>query len=213
MWKKILLVLIVLLLTGCVKIDSDNNDYISVINGSLSKNKISNNVGIGYKFYVPRGVKLIKNYDYNQSFLVGDDYIYLYVDIISYYYRSKLNYNAKTSDNIYYNNNISFDDKVGFISIIDKKNDNYYVKIVYNYARVEFFTDKNNLNKMIGISSAILNNIDYNDLIIKNVLDNNYGNYKEIKYKVDKPEDAGSNFSQFLEEYIKEDDVENLPDE
>lgn len=210
MGRKILLILLILLLTGCTKIDSNNNDYINIVYNSFSKNKISNDVGIGYKFYVPRGVRLIKNYDYNQSFLVDDNYIYLYVDIISYYYKSDINYKGKNKNKYYYKN-ISFNSKKGFISIEDKGNDNYYVNIIYNYAKAEFYSSKKKLNKMIGISSSILNNISYNDLIIKNVLDDNYGNYKSFRYKVDKPDDAGSNFSQFLEEYIKEDDSKKLP--
>lgn len=214
MKKMIILVCLIMLLTGCVKIDSDTKDYKQLINNCLSDQIITNNVAKGYKFYVPRGVKLIKNYDYNQTFLVDDTYIYMYVDIISYFYKNSANYKENTYNYNYYQE-LSNNEKFGYIGI--KENDkNYYVKIIYNYAKIEFYTDGSNMPKLINMAAIILNNIEYKNLIIENILENNSGSFSSIKYEVDKPEDASSNFSQFLEEVVQEeteDIKEILPDE
>lgn len=215
--KKILIILVCsgMLLTGCTKVDSNNTDYKQLITNCLNNKIVTNNVSLGYKFYVPRGVKLIKNYDYNQSFLIDNNYIYLYVDIISYYYKNELNHNDET--NYYYYQNFSSNDKYGYIAIKENNNSTYYVKLVYNYGKIEFYAYKNDLAKLISLSTIILNNIEYNDIVIEKILENNSGNFSDVRYKVDKPEDASSDFSQFLEEYVQEESdsetEEVLPDE
>lgn len=211
MQKKILLVsILILILSGCVKIDKNNQNYISIINNCLNTKTISNDVALGYKYYLPKGVKLIKNYDYNQKFSVGQNDLYMYVDINSYYYKSKLK--KQTSDNYYYHK-IKKGKKTGYISI-SKSNNLYFTKIVYNYAKMEFYSNSNDLNNLITLSTIILNSIDYNDIIIEKVLGENLGDYSEITYELKKPEDASNDFSQYLEEYVQEDKTEKkLPDE
>lgn len=211
MQKKILLVsILILILSGCVKIDKNSQNYISIINNCLNTKTISNDVALGYKYYLPKGVKLIKNYDYNQKFSVGQNDLYMYVDINSYYYKSKLK--KQTSDNYYYHK-IKKGKKTGYISI-SKSNNLYFTKIVYNYAKMEFYSNSNDLNNLITLSTIILNSIDYNDIIIEKVLGENLGDYSEITYELKKPEDASNDFSQYLEEYVQEDKAEKkLPDE
>lgn len=213
MRKKLLIIVLVILLTGCAKVDKSNNDYNELIVGCLSKKTITNNVALGYKYYVPKGVKLIKNYDYNQKFLVDDDYLYLYVDITSYYYKKELTY--EESNGSYYYSKISYDDKKGYIKIT-KDDYGYFVKIVYNYSKVEAYTDYDNLNKVVSLGTIILNNIDYNNKVIKKIMNESLGSFSEVTYEVDKPDDASNNFSQYLEEYVQEeeeDSSEQLPDE
>lgn len=211
MQKKILLVsILILILSGCTKIDKNSQNYIFIINNCLNTKTISNDVALGYKYYLPKGVKLIKNYDYNQKFSVGQNDLYMYVDINSYYYKSKLK--KQTSDNYYYHK-IKKGKKTGYISI-SKSNNLYFTKIVYNYAKMEFYSNSNDLNNLITLSTIILNSIDYNDIIIEKVLGENLGDYSEITYELKKPEDASNDFSQYLEEYVQEDKAEKkLPDE
>ena len=215
MKKVIVLVCLVLLLTGCVRIDRNDDNYKQLVDNCLNDKIITNNVALGYKFYVPRGVRLIKNYDYNQVLLIDDDYVYLYVDIISYYYKNELNY--EDSLDSYYYSELSFDNKLGYIMITENDNNRYYVEIVYNYAKVEFYTSQGNLSKYISLATIMLNNIEYNDIVIEDILENHSGSFSNIKYQVDKPFDASSNFSHFLEEFVQEDDAEDnsevLPDE
>ena len=211
MQKKILLVsILILILSGFEKIYKNSQNYISIINNCLNTKTISNDVALGYKYYLPKGVKLIKNYDYNQKFSVGQNDLYMYVDINSYYYKSKLK--KQTSDNYYYHK-IKKGKKTGYISI-SKSNNLYFTKIVYNYAKMEFYSNSNDLNNLITLSTIILNSIDYNDIIIEKVLGENLGDYSEITYELKKPEDASNDFSQYLEEYVQEDKAEKkLPDE
>lgn len=206
MKKMVILVCVVMLLAGCTRVESDSTDYKQLISVCLTDKVITNNVGLGYKFYVPRGVKLINNYDYNQKFLIDDVYVYLYVDIISYYYK---NYDKGSSSGSYYYQDFGSGDKLGYIRIESSKNNMYYVSMVYNYAKIEFYVSKNKLSKFVSLSAIILNNIKYNDLIVKNILENSSGGGSNVTYEVDKPEDAGSNFSQFLEEFIQEDTEED----
>ena len=213
--KIILIVLLVILTTGCAKIEKEDNDYNKLIVNCLTKDKITNEVAQGYKFYIPKGVKLIKNYEYNQKFLIDKNYMYLYVDILSYYYKKEINYESE-SDSYYYNK-ISYNGKKGYIKITKDEN-KYLVKIIYNYSKIEIYTDYENLNKTISLGTIILNNIKYNKKIIKKQIEESMGSFGEVTYEIEKPEDASNKFSQYLEEYVQEEDedketIKKLPDE
>jgi len=88
---------------------------------------------------------------------------------------------------------------------------------VYNYAKIETYTDGYDLNNIIVYSAILLNNVDYQENIIKNLLDDNSNLGSEITYYIEKPDGSDSEFSQILEEYITTDDVgsveQQLPDD
>ncbi len=213
MHKKIIFImLLVILSTGCARVEKDDNNYNDMIVNCLTTKTITNEVARGYKFYIPKGVKLIKNYDYNQKFLIDGIYLYLYVDIISYYYKKDINYEDEA--NSYYYKKISFNDKKGYIKITQEE-DKYLVKMLYNYSKIEAYTDKDHLNKIISLSTIILNNIDYKDKMIEKAIDENFGTFSEVTYEIEKPEDASNKFSQYLEEFVQEEKEEEkqLPDE
>jgi len=203
--KIIFLVILLFILTGCTKIDTYNNDYGKTVDDVLVyKNNYVNNASIGYKYYLPKGIKVMVNKDYNQIFKCLDNYMYLYVDIVSYYYKNNLNLNE--NKNHYYYNNIG--DK-GYI-MVDDMNSKYFVKIVYNYAKMEFYSDYDDLNTMIIYSMIILNSIDYNDITIESILNNSSVSSSEINYEIKGPNNDSS-FSQYLEEYIDDEEEELLP--
>ena len=106
MKNKILIISLLFLLLGCKKVEVNNKNYIELVNNCLSNYKIANNVSLGYKYYVPKGVKKIKDFDYNQIFLIEDSRVYLYVDIISYFYDKKLI--SVNKDNVFYFQNLTF---------------------------------------------------------------------------------------------------------
>ncbi len=210
MREKLIFIFCLLLLSGCKQITEDTN-YVAKVNNCLKEDIITNGVGLGYKFYVPKGVKKLKDYDYNQIFLIDETYLYLYVDIISFYYKEELQY--PKNDNVYYYEKFELNDKKGYI-LIEEKEGQYYFNIVYNYSKIEGYTKESNLNKIITLSSIILNNIDYNDAIIEKILKGDLGQFSEFNYEVKKPEGASSNFSQYLEESVQNDEEsEQLPDE
>ena len=209
--KKIILLIALILFTGCTRIDNEDNKYTSYVVDCLGKKSYTNNVAVGYKYYLPRGVKLINDYDYNQKFLINDINIYMFVDVNSYYYKSDLKINKNSKD--YYFQQIRYDGKYGYVKII-KDDDKYFTRLFYNYAKIEFYSDKKDINNLLTISAVILNSIKYNKNVIEKVLDESLGSSKELTYSIDKPIDASSNFSQYLEEYVTEDDSkEELPDE
>ncbi len=177
---------------------------------------MTNNVALGYKYYLPKGVKKLKDYDYNQVFLVDGDYLYLYVDIISYYYKKEIP--VVSYDDFYYYETFSYNNKNGYILILDNDNeDKYYLSILYNYSKIEGYVSHDKLNKIITLSSIILNSIDYNQNVIEKILEGDLGQFSEFTYEVDKPEGASSSFSQYLEEYVQkeeeEEPTEQLPSE
>jgi len=211
MRKKILVLFLLFLLVGCKKINNNNDNYIELVQNCLNDKKVTNNVSSGYKYYVPKGVKKIKDFDNNQIFLIDGDRVYLYVDVISYFYNKEIR--LEDSKDSFYYHEINNNDKTGYIKILKVKDDKYYVSIIYNYSKIEFYTTYEKLNKMVTLTSIIINNIDYNDVIIEKVLEGDLGQFSEFTYEVEKPEDANSNFSQYLEEYVQKESTEQLPDE
>lgn len=214
MKKKILLVFFVLLLTGCVRTDLNKENYDELVLNVINKSEHdTNEVGSGYQFYVPKGVRLLENDNNNQVFIGLGTKIYMYVDITSYHYRNVLNY--ETLEDSFYFERINSGSKTGFIQIIKEENQ-YFVKIIYNYAKIEVYTDEYNLNNVITLSSILLNSIEYNDTVIEKLLDDNHNSGSEITYNIDKPADASNDFSSYLEEYITEEeastDSDELPD-
>ena len=91
MKKSLLLLLITLLLTGCTITRMDNKSYEQVMDKVLSLNiKLYNKVGKGYKYYAPRGVVRTDSNTYNDVLKRNDMTYYLYVDVVSYYYKTKI---------------------------------------------------------------------------------------------------------------------------
>lgn len=208
-----LLVITLLLLTGCTKIDNDINNILSVVlDGDVNK---VNTVSTGYQLYLPMGVMQLDDNEYNQKLKIRDTHIYLYVDIVSYYYKNNLNYMEKDGFDYYYNE-IKYNDKSGYIGIKKIDRDNYFVKIVYNYSKIEFYSSYSDLSFITANSLIILNSIKYNDNLIKLELSDDYSTFGEMKYELDKPEGSKSTFSQYLQEFPgeSEETYENveLPD-
>lgn len=204
--KKFLLPLfIILLLTGCSKIDKNTTEYRDIINSILIKeNHNVNTASMGYKYYIPIGVNLIYDSDLNKEFKIKDTKLVLYVDIISYYYKNNLNY-EEVNKNIYYYSKI----KDGYISITKNEKD-YYLKIIYNYAKIESYVKEEDLEEVIAYSTIILNSIVYNDNLISNFIEKGVSFGNEMTYEIDKPEDSKSNFSQYLQEYVQEQEEDEL---
>ena len=93
--------------------------------------------------------------------------------------------------------------------MIDNVNDRYFLKIVYNYAKIEAYCDSKDLNVMINYAMIILNSIDYNDITIESILNNNNVNSSEISYEIKGPNNDNG-FLQYLEEYVESDEEEEL---
>lgn len=212
MYKKkvILLVIIALILTGCTRIDSNVDNIISAT--MMREIKSVNTVSTGYELYIPVGVMQLVDNEYNQKFKIRDTHVYLYVDTVSYYYKNSLNYKSDGNYNYYYKE-ITLNGKTGYVGINKLDDGSFFVEIVYNYSKIEFYTSSEDLPIVIADSLMIVNSIKYNDNLIKLELDNTTSDGRDVKYELDKPKDSESTFSQTLQEYVEEEETEVvLPD-
>ena len=198
-----------LLLTGCSTIDlySNKNNVEKIIEDAFSKKiTLYNNVFDGYKFYTPRGLKVIDKNKYNCKILSKDETLYLYVDVVSYYYKKTKAFNNK-SDKIL-SKTLVYNNKIGYIQIT-KVDDKLFVEYMYNYSKIEAYIDEENLNETVLNMTYILSSIEYNDTIIKTLIDEDILDFKEEKYDIFESKTDKSNFLEALEKYdnyVEEDD-------
>ena len=171
--KKVLLLSLLLLLCGCsiVRIDTSNID--NIVEVVLSKdNNLYNQIGKGYKYYVPRGVSYMDTNDYNDVLYSNGDYYYLYIDVISYYYDVVKDY--QENNEAYYSKKIDINGKTGYLEINEQKNGRYFVEFMYNYSKMEVETDFENINDVVLNMTYILSTVKFNDNIIKIILDDDF---------------------------------------
>ncbi len=183
MKKIILLIVIILTLSGCsvVRIDTKNID--NILNVILTKdNKLFNQVGQGYKYYLPGGVTYIESDDLNDILYCNGTYYYLYVDAVSYYYKTVNNY--VENNNLYYSKLLSTNDGYkysGYLQI-NKVDDLFYIEFFYNYAKIEAVVSEEKLNDTILNASYILSTIKYNHNIVALMLEEDYFTNRTGKY-------------------------------
>ncbi len=164
--KCIVLFLVIFLLAGCTIVRIDTASIDNIIDVVLSKNnKLYNHMSIGCKYYVPRGVSYIDSNGSNDKLYSNGVYYYLYLDKIEYYYKNSLKY--KVDNSKYYSKKIKNGKSVGYLEITEKDNNEYLVEFVYNYAKIEVLTTKENMANVILNSSYILSTIKYNKDIVK----------------------------------------------
>ena len=195
--KKILTILMLLILTtGCTMVRIDTSNIDSMTNVILSKNnKLFNKIGKGYKYYKPRGVSYIDTNELNDVLYSNGNYYYLYIDAVSYYYKTEIDY--KENKDAYYSKKL---DK-GYIEI-NKKDNKYLVEFFYNYSKIEALVPKKDINKVILDASYILSTVKFNDNIIALMLDDDYFTNKEEQYTKFKSKQENNNF-------LKYEDTEN----
>lgn len=200
----------IIMLTGCTVVRIDTENIGNTINVVLSKdNKLYNRVGKGYKYYVPRGVTYIDTNELNEKLYSNGTYYYLYIDAISYYHKTKFEYEEK--QNAYYSKKLKNGSKTGYVEINKQKNGKYFVEFMYNYAKIEALVSKKDLNQTILNASYILSTVKFNNNVIKLMLNENYFINKEEKYDIfqsQKKKDNGDNFLEY-----KDDDADSLQDE
>lgn len=214
MKKKTILLLTLILCVGCTRIDNIE-DYGIIIDKIINNNyNNQNTTSLGYTYYLPLGVSKVYDKDYNQKLKTEDTFMYLYVDAVSYYYQNNLNLLKESSNNNYYYKEIEKDNKKGYVVITNEENNIYFIKIVYNYAKIESYVPKTKIESTLANSMIILNSINYNDNLIKKLLEEEHDLGVDKEYKIDKPTDATSKFSEYLSEYVeeKESTVPNLPE-
>ena len=91
---------------------------------------------------------------------------------------------------------------------INQNDSDYFVKIVYNYSKIEFYADDENLDTVLSNALIILNSIKYNDNLIINMLGDKTNSGIDITYQLEGPKGDGSSFSKYLNEYVPDDEEE-----
>ena len=207
--KKIsILLYIMVFATGCTISKVNMEDRNSIID--VEKTELYSRISKGYKYYMPKGMMLLDYKDYNETLYSNMNKYYLYVDVISYYYKKEKTY--KEDPYAYYSKIIVKDNnKIGYIKITNK-DDKYYITYEYNYSKIETVVDENNIDEAIMNMSYILSSISYNDVIIESIVGENVLNFKEEKYQIKKPKETENTFLDYVNTYDKyngEDEVED----
>lgn len=192
--KIIILCLVVFLLSGCTIVRINTTSIDNIIDVVLSKNNtIYNRVGIGYKYYVPRGVTYIDSTGTNDKLYSNGVYYYLYLDEIGYYYKISQKY--KVDNNKYYSRKLDN----GYLEIT-KQDTKYLIEFVYNYAKIEALVPKEDVEKAVLNASYILSTIKYNKNVIKLSLRDDFLTNREEKYEEFDSKKESESFLRYEEE-------------
>lgn len=195
MKKMLLLFVLIVLVTGCSVVRIDTSSIDTILNVILTKdNKLYNQVGQGYKYYLPSGVSYIDSDDLNDILYCNGTYYYLYIDAISYYYDVKNDY--KESSSVYYSKVISKDDgykSSGYIQITEE-NGLYHIEFMYNHAKIEAVVTRDNINNTILNASYILSTIKYNHNIVELMLEDDFFTNKAGIYNNYNSKDSSEKF-------------------
>lgn len=196
--KKILLLGCLLLLCGCSIVRIDTGSVDNIVSVVLSKNNdLYNQIGKGYKYYVPRGVSYIDTNDYNDVLYSDGNYYYLYIDVISYYYNVSKEYIE--DQNAYYSRKIDINGKQGYLEINQQDNGRYFIEFMYNYSKIEVEADRDDINDIVLNTSYILSTVKFNDNVIKVILDEDFL-VSEEKYDIFTSKKETDNFLKLEDE-------------
>jgi len=189
----------IVLCTGCsiskVNITSINNIIDTILYGD---NKIYNTFMEGYKFYLPKGMKITDKQDFNIKIKNNDNYYFLYIDTVAYYFRT--NNRFLSDDTHFYSQRIDYGDKIGFIDITEES-DGYFVVLMYNYAKVEAYVEKDDLNDALISICSILSSVEYNDDTISKRIQSNGSSGQEEEFDIFASKKENDNFLTYKEEY------------
>lgn len=196
----IITIISIFLVSGCTIVRIETSSIDNIVNVILSKdNVLYNRVGKGYKYYKPRGVNYIDTNEYNEKLYCNGNYYYLYVDIISYYYKKEITY--KENKDLYYSRQLDINDKKGYLQITKQDNDLYLVEFMYNYAKIETLIEKDEINTAVLNATYILSTIKFNPNVIKVMLNEDFLTNKEEKYDIFTPKkDVNQNFVEYKDE-------------
>lgn len=191
--KYLIIILAIVFITGCTNINK--TDYKKLINDIGQGMRLTNTSRKGYKYYVPKGIKIINVKDYNEI-LRDDNYTYyLYVDVVSFYNGVKCEYIE--NKNAYYS--LKLDN--GYLEINKLENDKYLIEIMDNYAKIEVIVDGNYLKKAVTFSEIILSSIEYKYNVLDSLMKEEMLNSSEIEFDIFKTISSDASFSVYEEEY------------
>ncbi len=196
--KIILLIISILTLTGCTNLTNMSIDEVVEV---MLKNdtNLSNNVFDGYKYYIPKGLRLLEKDEYNAS--LKDEYnntYYFYIDVVSFYNKEEAEY--KVNNKAYFSKELDYNNKKGYLEITKiEDTDAYFIEYMYNYGKIEAFVKENEIKSAIINMSSVLKSLEFNRTVLESLIGNNVLDYKEDTYDVMKPKGSTATKDTYLE--------------
>ncbi len=173
--------MVILLLSGCSIVNINSQSIDEIVDGILNEKTHLKTISLeGYSYYLPQGVSLKSNKFMNSVLYYKHRKMYLYVDLISHYYKVESEY--KTNDS-YYSKEINKDNKKGYLEITEL-DDEYFIEFMYNYSKIEAYVKKENLKETITVMAYILNSVRYQDDVIDSLIGEGTLNYKEEQFNI-----------------------------
>lgn len=177
-----ILVVLLILITGCSVVRIDTTSLDNIIGVVLSKdNQLFNRVGKGYKYYIPRGVNYIDTNELNDKLYSNGNYYYLYIDVISYYNNIEVKYTK--NEKAYFSKEIDINGRKGYLEI-NKLDELYFIEFMYNYAKIETLVEEKDIADVVLNSSYILSTIKFNNNVIKLMLNSDFFINKDEIYDI-----------------------------
>lgn len=208
MYKKIILIIMSFLLIGCTSNNINKLTLEEIIDSSLeNENSYVNINNKGYKYNLPDEFIVYEDNDYVQTLMSKNNFYFLNIDVVSYYYKNNMIQERNLKDYEYYE--FGNDDKSGYMRIT-RNDSKFLVELCYNYAIIEVEVEESELRYAVSRGISILNSIEYNDLVIGNYIEDNDIENRETVYNIPEPEnkDDNENVLEFIEEF----EVENSDD-
>lgn len=196
--KKIIWLIILLIVTGCTVVRIDTTDINNILSVVLSKdNKMANQHGKGYKYYIPRGVTYVDTTGYNEKLYSNGYYYFIYIDAVSYYHQVDFDY--QVDEKAKFSKKIEANNKTGYLEI-NQAEGGYYIEFVYNYTKIEALVAKKDVEEMVLKASYILSTVQFNDKVIELLLRDDYFANREEVYNIFEPKKETNNFLQYEDE-------------
>ena len=203
--RKILLIIIgILFVSGCSTIN--NMSYQEIINKTKNSNSLTNVTRKGYKYYIPKGVKLINNKDFNEILMDQDNVYYLYVDVVSYYNNVKFDY--KINNNAYYSQKLDN----GYLEINKTLDNKYLIEIMDNYAKIEVIVNEKNIKKALTFSNVLISSVDYKYDVLDSMMKDDSFNTSEIEFNIFNTVASDSDFETYEEQYGQYNENDDVKD-
>ena len=177
----LLSVFICFILCGCTPIEDMTLDEI-VDNGVNRKVEVYNTYRKGYKYNVPKGLKVIDSSEYNEVLRSTDYTYYLYVDAVSYY--NKVIEPYEENELAFISKQISHEDKYGYLEINEISDEKYFIEIMYNYAKIEVIVKEKDINIAVSYALSVLSSINFDTNILKTLLDEEVSQFKDYEFNI-----------------------------
>ena len=209
--KKIAIVLFgcIFLTSGCSTITEYS--YEQIISESLASPVNSTNISrAGYKYYLPKGLRLLEQEGTNEIISHNDTIYYLYVDYVSYY--NKINEEYKVNTDAVYSEKIQKDENFGYIEIKNTSNDKYFIEIMYNYAKIEVIVEKGEAKKTVAYAMSILSSINYQDTVLTSLMGEDILKSNEVQHNIFETAQTESGYLEIVEEYGQYEEKEEIVD-